>query len=295
MPPDIRSEASTLANSDGVVSYAITGTGPAVLAIQGAGLIGRGWQPQVDSLSSQFRFITFDNRGIGASHRGKGPLTIERMALDALAVMDAAGVDRVHLLGHSMGGLIAQHLALTHRARVASLALLCTFADGARATRLSSRMLLLALRSRIGTRTMRRNGMLQMIMPVDYIRRHDSAALARDLGELFGRDLADQPTIVYEQLRAMSRYSALVRLGELSNIPTLVVSARHDPIAPPALGREIASRISGAQFVEFDDASHAVTIQLAGQVNDLLCDHLLKAESQSAARSARGQPPACVI
>jgi aminoacrylate hydrolase len=284
-----RAAVRTIATSDGDLSYAIAGTGPVVLAIQGAGLIGRGWQPQVDGLSSQFRFITFDNRGIGGSHRGKEPLTIERMALDAVTVMDAAGVDRVHLLGHSMGGLIAQHLALTHRERVKSLALLCTFGDGARATRLSGRMLLLAVRSRIGTRAMRRNGMLHMIMPGDYIRRHDSAALARDIGDIFGRDLADQPGIVYEQLRAMSRYSAVARLSELANIPTLVVSARHDPIAPPALGREIASRISGAQFVEFDDASHAVPIQLAGQVNALLCEHLLKAESQPAALSASGR------
>jgi aminoacrylate hydrolase len=286
--PGTHAAVRTAATSDGNVSYAIAGTGPAVLAIQGAGLIGHAWQPQVDGLSSQFRFITFDNCGIGGSNRGKAPLTIERMALDALAVMDAAGVDRVHLVGHSMGGLIAQHLALTHRERIKSLSLLCTFADGARATRLSGRMLLLAVRSRIGTRPMRRNGMLHMIMPADYIRRQDSAALARDVGEIFGRDLADQPKIVYEQLRAMSRYSALARLGELSNIPTLVMSARHDPIAAPVLGREIASHISGAQFVEFDDASHAVTIQLPGKVNALLCDHLLKAESSSA-----GASPVC--
>lgn len=281
-PPEVR----TVATSGGDVSYAIAGTGPAVLAIQGAGLIGRAWQPQVAGLSSQFRLITFDNRGIGGSHRGKAPLTIERMTLDALAVIDAAGVDCVHLVGHSMGGLIAQHLALAHRERVKSLALLCTFADGRQATRLTTRMLLLALRSRIGTRAMRRSGMLHMIMPADYLRRHDSAALARDVGEIFGRDLADQPRIVFEQLRAMSRYSALARLGELSSIPTLVVSARHDPIAPPALGREIASRITGAHFVQFDDASHAVTIQLSDQVNSLLCDHLLKAE-QLPALSAR--------
>ena len=283
--PGPHAEVRTAATSDGNVSYAIAGTGPAVLAIQGAGLIGHAWQPQVDGLSSQFRFITLDNRGIGGSRRGPSPLTIERMALDALAVMDAAGVDRVHLVGHSMGGLIAQHLALTHRERIKSLALLCTFADGARATRLSGRMLLLALRSRVGTRTMRRKGMLHMIMPADYIRRQDSAALAARVGTIFGRDLADQPRIVFEQLRAMSRYTAVARLGELSNIPTLVMSARHDPIAPPALGREIASGIGGAHFLEFDDASHAVTIQLPGQVNALLCDHLLKAESSSAGAS----------
>jgi aminoacrylate hydrolase len=146
------------------------------------------------------------------------------MAHDALAIVDAENIDRVHAVGHSMGGLIAQHLALTHRERVKSLALLCTFADGTRATRLSGRMLILALRSRIGTRAMRRAGMVRMVMPRAYVRAHDCAALARDLGDLFGRDLADQPPIISEQLRALSGYTALSRLNELSGIPTLVVS-----------------------------------------------------------------------
>jgi aminoacrylate hydrolase len=279
----------TIATLDGDLSYMTTGTGPAVLAIQGVGVIGRGWQPQVDALSRQFTLITFDNRGIGQSQRGSCALTIERMALDALAIIDAEGLDQVHVVGHSMGGLIAQALALTHRERVKSLALLCAFADGRRAMRLSGRVLALALRARIGTRAMRRNGMLRMILPTDYLRQNEAGALARDLGDLFGRDLADQPAIIREQLRATSRYSALSRLGELSGIPTLVASARHDPIAPPALGREIASRIGGARYVEFGTASHAVTIQLADDVNALLVDHLLRAESVAVSGRDRAQ------
>ena len=118
-----------------------------------------------------------------------------------------------------------------------------------------------------------------------YIRAHDGAALARDLGDLFGRDLADQPPIISEQLRAMSGYTALSRLNELSGIPTLVVSARHDPIAPQALGKDIASRIRGARYVEFADASHALPIQLADEVNALLSEHLLAAERAAVALS----------
>ena len=275
----------TIATSDGEVSYVATGAGPSVLAIQGAGVTGRGWRPQVDGLSAQFRFITFDNRGIGNNPRGDGELTIDRMAHDALAIIDAEGIDRVHVVGHSMGGLIAQHLALTRRERMKSLALLCTFADGARATRLSGRMLLLALRSRIGTRAMRRAGMVRMVMPRAYVRAHDCAALARDLGDLFGRDLADHPPIISEQLRAMSGYTALSRVTELSGIPTLVVSAHHDPIAPPALGKDIASRIRGSRHVEFADASHALPIQLAAEVNALLSDHFWAAERSTVALS----------
>jgi len=289
--PETPVDLTTIATADGDVSYVVTGAGPSVLAIQGAGVTGRGWRPQVDRLSTQFRFITFDNRGTGNNRRGDGELTIERMARDALAIVDAEGVDRLHVIGHSMGGLVAQHLALTQRERVKSLALLCTFADGARATRLSARMLLLALRSRIGTRAMRRNGLVRMVMPSGYIREHDRAALARDLGDLFGRDLADQPPIISEQLRAMSRYTALSRLNELSGIPTLVVSARHDPIAPPALGKDIASRIGGARYVEFEAASHALPIQFADEVNALLSDHLWAAERSSTAVAGSGRIP----
>jgi pimeloyl-ACP methyl ester carboxylesterase len=268
----------------GELSYAVAGSGPAVLAIQGAGVTGSGWRPQVDGLVHRFRVVTFDNRGIGASSRGQSALTIERMAADALAIADAEGMERFHLIGHSMGGLIAQHVALTSRARVQSLALLCTFADGASATRLSGRMLVLAMRSRIGTRAMRRRGMIRMIMPDAYIRDHDVIALARQLGDLFGHDLADQPPIILEQLRAMSKYRGVSRLSELSGIPTLVLSASHDPLAPPTRGREIASLIAGARFIEFGDASHALPIQCADEVNALLLEHLMMAKSRIANR-----------
>jgi pimeloyl-ACP methyl ester carboxylesterase len=132
--------------------YSITGRGPAVLSIQGVGVAGSGWQPQVAALSGQFTLISFDNCGVGRSPRGSHPLTIERMALDALAIADVEHAGRFHLLGHSMGGLIAQHIALTARERIRSLSLVCTFANGADATRLSTRLLALGLRSRIGTR-----------------------------------------------------------------------------------------------------------------------------------------------
>jgi aminoacrylate hydrolase len=264
------------------ISYSKTGSGPAVLMIQGVGVIGEGWRPQVDGLASHFTVITFDNRGIGRSVMDGERLTIEAMTADAVAIMDAEGIDRFHLIGHSMGGLIAQEIAVTHRHRVKSLSLLCTFANGKDATALSWRMLILGLRSRLGTRTMRRNGMLRMIMPPDYLRSADRIALAQQLEQLFGRDLADQPAIVMMQLRAMSAHSAAARLPDLSRVPTLVASAAHDPIAPPRLGRAIAAAIAGACFVEFANTSHALPIQCAGEVNTLLIEHLAAAERRAA-------------
>ena len=80
----------------------------------------------------------------------------------------------------------------------------------------------------------------------------------------------------------MSKYSAAPRLRELTGIPTLVLSGSHDPIAPPLLGPDVASRIDGARFVEFSDASHALPIQCAREVNRLLLEHLTMSENNAA-------------
>ena len=206
------------------------------------------------------------------------------MAGDAAAILDHENIDHVHVMGHSMGGLIALGFALMNPARIKSLVLACTFADGAAPTTFSWKMAALGIRCRVGTRAMRRNAMLEMIMPAPFLRGIDRAWLAADLQPLFGRDLADQPPILMRQLRAMSRYSALARLRLLDGIPTLVISAAHDPIAPPALGRAIAGGMTSARFVEFPDAGHALPIQCADRFNDLIIRHLAMAEQQPAAR-----------
>jgi pimeloyl-ACP methyl ester carboxylesterase len=262
------------------------GSGPAVLLIQGVGVIGAGWTPQIDAMASRFRTIAFDNRGIGSSALGDHTLTIEAMADDALGVMDAAGVDRFHVVGHSMGGLIAQQIALAAPNRVKSLALLCTFASGKEGSRMSPAMLISALRLRIGSRDMRRQAMLSLIMPEAYLRTTDRARLARSVGALFGRDLADQPAIVMKQLRALSRYNAEPRLSELSSIPALVISGAHDRIARPNLGRALAEGINGARYVEFSDGGHALTIQCAGRLNALLIEHIDSAEKLASSDTA---------
>jgi pimeloyl-ACP methyl ester carboxylesterase len=170
------------------IACAQTGTGPPVLLIQGAGVIGEGWRFQVAGLADRFTLVTFDNRGIGGSRLLDGPLTIEAMAEDALAVMDAAGADRVHVVGHSMGGSIAQQLALTVPRRIRSLALLCTFPRGRDGARLTPAMVLAGLRTRIGTRAMRRHAFLELVMPAEHRARHDPARLAEELRPLFGHD-----------------------------------------------------------------------------------------------------------
>ena len=271
-----------LQTRDATIHYICEGAGTPLILLQGAGVIGEGWRPQIDVLRQHHAIAAPDNRGIGKSTYRASALTIGDMASDVLAIADAEGFGRFHLAGHSIGGLLAQEIALRVRHRVLTLALLCTFERGAQASRLTPAIIWKGLRTRIGTRAMRRQAFMELVMPGAYLAGVDRDALASQLATLFGHDLADQPAIVMKQLGAASRFDESSRLEELADVPTLVVSARHDAIALPDYGRALAARIPGARFVEIADGGHAVTIQCAPEINALLAEHLGIAPQPSA-------------
>jgi pimeloyl-ACP methyl ester carboxylesterase len=256
------------------LAYEIQGTGPPVVLIQGVGVHGGAWAPQISALAPYYECLWFDNRGLGRSQPLGTRLTLEQMAEDTLALMDAQGWASAHLVGHSMGGLIALHTALSARERVRSLSLLCSFPHGRDATPLTPWMMWTGLRTRIGTRPQRRKALLEIVMPPSALKAADPASLASDLAPLFGHDLADQPPVVMQQLPAMVRYNATSRLHELAGLPTLVVSAEHDRIAPVAIGKAMAAAIPGARFVEIPDASHGASLQYPDRINVPLFHHL---------------------
>ena len=272
-----------LQTPDATIHYIREGTGTPLILVQGAGVVGEGWRPQIDGLRQRCDIVALDNRGIGGSTYRAPALTIEDMAGDVLAIADAEGIDRFDLAGHSIGGLVAQEIALRARQRVRTLALLCTFERGRQASRLTPEIIWKGLRTRVGSRAMRRQAFMELVMPAAYLAGADRAALASQLATLFGRDLADQPAIVMKQLGAASRFDASGRLNELAGLPTLVLSARHDTIALPQYGRALAARIPGARYIEMADAGHAVTIQCADQVNALLSEHLAAQPAQPSA------------
>jgi len=232
------------------LAYEVSGSGPPVVWIQGMGLHGRGWAPQVDALSSRFTCLTFDNRGMARSQPVGETLTVPLMVSDIVALMDREGFDKAHLVGHSMGGLLALATAIEHPGRVSSLSLLCTFARGADATRPRGPMLWIGARTMVGTRRMRRLAFLEMVLPEAALAGRDRDALAAELEPIFGHDLGDRPPIVMAQLAATGAYDATPRLGELASIPTLVVSGGQDIVAPAASGRAMAGGIPGARYVE---------------------------------------------
>jgi pimeloyl-ACP methyl ester carboxylesterase len=260
------------------ISYTRTGSGPAVLLIQGVGATGRVWRPQTEALSPHFTVVHFDNRGIGASAFSGRNLTVEDMAADALAVMDAEGIEAFHVVGHSMGGAIAQELALRVPERVSSLSLMCTFARGRDAMNPSWNMIWSGLRSRVGPRASRRAAFLEMVVPREELDILGAERMHARLAELFGHDLAEQPPISSRQLRALTRYDASGRLGGVTDIPALVMSAERDRIARPESGRRLAEAIPGARYMEVPLAGHAVPAYRPEAVNGALLAFLVAAE-----------------
>jgi pimeloyl-ACP methyl ester carboxylesterase len=259
--------------------YELSGHGAPVLLIQGVGVVGECWRPQVDELEKKFQTLLFDNRGIGKSTPCSGPITIEAMAADARALMDAVGWESAHVIGHSMGGVIAQQLALDCPKRVRSLSLLCTFSRGKDAARLTPWVLWMTLRTRIGTRRMRRRAFLEMLWAPDALKTTDKDALAERIAGLIGRDLAYQPPILMKQLMAMGRHDVSRRLTELRDTPSLVISAEHDHIALPRYGEVLAGATAAARFDIIRGASHGVTIQMASEINYKLIEFLTSVES----------------
>lgn len=270
------------------LSFTVRGSGPPVLLLAGLGATGKSWTPQVEELARDYECLTFDSRGVGMSQPPGVRVSIAQMAEDALTLMRALRWNSAHVIGHSLGGLVAQQLALTARERVRSLSLLCSYPSGRSAAPFSPSFYWLVLRALLGGRTTRRAAYLRLILPPDSEtgeRRIEvlEKANARSYG-----DLRSRPRVLLDQLRAMREFDASPRLQVLAGIPTLVISAQFDLIAPPRLGRALAAAIPGAEYREIKRASHAAPSHRTGEVNALLKAQLaaVEARRQSQDRAA---------
>jgi 3-oxoadipate enol-lactonase len=112
------------------IAWERRGIGAPLLLIHGLGYARWGWEPVADALAQQHEVVLFDNRGIGDSDAPPGPYSVEQLAADAVAVLDEAGIERAHVLGTSLGGMVALQLALDHAERVDKLVLACTTPGG---------------------------------------------------------------------------------------------------------------------------------------------------------------------
>jgi pimeloyl-ACP methyl ester carboxylesterase len=258
-----------IATNGGVrIAWEETGDGEAVLLIHGLGYARWGWEPLVPMLAERFRVITFDNRGIGASDVPPGPYTAAEMAGDARAVLDAAGVERAHVVGASLGGMVAQELAIAWREGVDRLVLVCTTPGGSAAypmPEVTSRLIAEA----------------RDLAPDVALRRFVENALApKPEPALVERILAHRITNPQDpagwqaQAAAGTTYDG-ARRAERILAPTLLVSGTADAVVDHRNSVLLSQMIPDARLQLIEGAGHLVFWEHPRTVADLITEHLL--------------------
>jgi pimeloyl-ACP methyl ester carboxylesterase len=238
------------------IHWESTGQGPAVLLIAGQGMTIDGWWATVPVLARSFRVIAFDNRGTGRSSHVPWAYSVAQMAEDAVAVLDAAGEQRAHVYGLSLGGLVAQELALQHPDRVQALVLGATTAAGLTAAPPGS--LPMTFFARAGT--MGPEEAEWAAVPYAHsetTRRLHPDRIAADIAQRVG-----SPTdglVSLRQAAALAAHSTYGRLGQIT-APTLVVHGEEDVVVPPANARQLARRIPGARLRLWPETGHLYVI-----------------------------------
>ena len=246
------------------------GSGTPVLLVMGLGARGHAWRRQVEGLQANHRLAWFDHRGIGESDPVLGPVTMATLAADALAVANAAGMERFHLVGVSMGGMVAQHVALQQRERVRTLTLIATHPGGLRHWLPPWQGMRELPRTRSRDSQVRAEALARLLYPPQHLALANLQEIHAGLLEDFGQHVANRT--LQAQFSAVRGHDTRARLGELAGLPTLVVRPGHDNLVRQIGSEVLASQIPGAKLVRFDDAGHGVIRQCADRLNALLLD-----------------------
>ena len=264
------------------LSWRAEGSGEPVLMIMGLGTSALGWRRLLPYVREGYEAIVFDNRGTGTSPRVTGPSTMEALVEDALSVLDAAGHDTAHVVGASMGGMIAQHLALEHRERVRSLGLICTTPVGS-SGRPPWRLLVgTALRPFVGP-----EHIFRLSAPMLYAQRTRDERpdeLAADLQVRLSDPTPAKTS--WAQLAAIRVHDTRHRLSVLADLPVTVIHGDEDVLVPTDRGRDLAEQIPGARLSLVPGAGHLLTTDNEQGSADAVLAHLAWATELSARRAA---------
>lgn len=240
-------------NNGTKIYWEADGAGEPILMIMGLGYTHDMWHRTRPVLAKHYRLILFDNRGVGKSDAPAGPYSILQMADDAAAVLSAAGVDAAHVIGVSMGGMIAQELALKYPSRVRKLVLACTACGGPKVVRAES-----AVNEALMARgTMSLEDAAVAVLPYIYDAGTPRERIDEDL-DVRRRATLPQPAPFMAQLFAILGWQSYDRLPQIGS-PTLVIHGEHDKLVPPGNGRLIAESIPNARLVLLPNASHIFT------------------------------------
>jgi pimeloyl-ACP methyl ester carboxylesterase len=257
--------------------YEEQGRGEPLVLVMGLSNDHIAWGLQVPAFARHFRTVTFDNRDVGQSSYADGPYEIRDMAQDVLGLADALGLDSFHLLGVSMGGTIAQEVALAAPERIRTLTLGVTWAGSGPWG---------VERSRVWAAAVHRTPhdehvellMLQSLSERFY-ENSEGVAFIRRMA--LDNPYPQAPEGFARQVDASGRHDTRERLGSL-RMPVHVIGAEHDILIPVWKAREVAALVPGARLTVIPEAPHGVNIERAEEFNAAVLDFLL-ADGRAAA------------
>jgi pimeloyl-ACP methyl ester carboxylesterase len=237
------------------------GAGDPVVMLHGLGLAAEMWLPQIEEFSGERRCVALDHRGHGRSDRTYGPYTIAGLAEDAEAVIEALGLGRVHLVGLSMGGMVAQELVLRHPERVRTLAILDSLADAGEMGAQMDMVAPMALAQGLAAVSA---GFEAMTLAPSTVTGRPQVVKA--FGDMFR---ATDPVCFVRAIGAIAAFSALDRLGAVS-VPAAVIWGEPANLTPRHMAEAMATAIPGCDLHVIPDAGHMSNMENPSEVNAVL-------------------------
>jgi pimeloyl-ACP methyl ester carboxylesterase len=250
------------------IAYRRIGNGRPLVLLNGFAATSADWDPSfIDRLASSNELVLLDNRGIGRSTGGGRPFDIARLADDVLRVVAALGAERVNMLGWSMGGFIAQTLALQHPARINKLILLSTDPGGTDAD-LASADAWSRLIDMSGTPHEQARRLLSLLFPTDVAESiyHEFGDIVAAARAQLSQDLVNRQAVAMDAWHRTGRGN---RLREI-NVPVLIATGTADIVIPPSNALRLVNAIPRAWLAQFNGGGHAFMAQYPRPLADLV-------------------------
>lgn len=251
------------------MGYRTYGNGYPLVLIMGYGNTMRLWEPAlISSLSSHYKLIIFDNRGMGETEAGRLPFSIEQFADDTAGLLRALDIPQAHILGWSMGGLIAEEVALRHPGKINKVIFYAAHCNAALFP--PAPEVIQKLTDLSGSPQEKGMRFISTLFPPDWL-----TANQKRIREIFYHPPGNIPSETMEkQALAIGKWEGCcARLGEIKN-PALIITGADDILVPPQNAHFLAEKIPHARLVEYENAGHGLMFQYPEKFSAIVIDFL---------------------